>query len=52
MGHPVDGVIVLLDLNTLEVLRVIDHGVVPIPPESSNFGLAAGPPLRETSPRF
>ena len=46
-AHPVDGVIVLLDLNTLEVLRVDDHGVVPIPPESGNFDVAAGAPLRD-----
>ena len=31
-AHPVDGVIALVDLNTLEVLRVEDHGVVPVPP--------------------
>jgi len=30
------------DLNKLEVLRVDDHGVVPIPPESGNFNAAAG----------
>ena len=41
-AHPVDGVIALVDLNTLEVLRVEDHGVVPVPPESGNFDAAAG----------
>ena len=46
-AHPVDGVIALVDLNTLEVLRVDDHGVVPIPPESGNFDAAAGAPLRD-----
>ena len=45
-AHPVDGVIALVDLNTLEVLRVEDHGVVPVPPESGNFDAAAGAPLR------
>jgi primary-amine oxidase len=45
-AHPVDGVIALVDLNTLEVLRVDDHGVVPVPPESGNFDAAAGAPLR------
>jgi primary-amine oxidase len=45
-AHPVDGVIALVDLNTLEVLRVEDHGVVPVPAESGNFDAAAGAPLR------
>jgi primary-amine oxidase len=37
-AHPVDGVIGLVDLNRLEVLGVEDHGVVPIPPETGDFG--------------
>jgi primary-amine oxidase len=45
-AHPVDGVIALVDLSTLEVLRVEDHGVVPVPPESGNFGVAAAGELR------
>src|SRR5262249_61503414 len=36
-AHPVDGLIALVDLNRLEVLRVDDHGVVPIPAEPGNF---------------
>ena len=46
-AHPVDGVIALVDLNKLEVLRVDDHGVVPIPPESGNYDVAAAAPLRD-----
>jgi primary-amine oxidase len=46
-AHPVDGVIALVDLNTLEVLRVEDHGVVPVPPEAGNFDVQAGAPLRD-----
>ena len=46
-AHPVDGVIALVDLNKLEVLRVDDHGVVPIPPESGNFDEAATAPFRD-----
>ncbi len=46
-AHPVDGLIALVDLNTLEVLRVDDHGVVPIPAESGNFDVAAAGPLRD-----
>ena len=30
-AHPVDGLLGLVDLNTLEVLRIEDHGVVPVP---------------------
>jgi primary-amine oxidase len=37
-AHPVDGVIGFIDLNRLEVLRVEDHGIVPIPPEPGEFG--------------
>jgi primary-amine oxidase len=46
-AHPVDGVIGVVDLNTLEVLRIEDHGVVPVPEESGNFDVEAGGPLRE-----
>jgi primary-amine oxidase len=45
-AHPVDGLIALVDLNRLEVLRVDDHGVVPIPPEPGNFDPASAGPLR------
>lgn len=41
-AHPVDGVIALVDLNRLTVLRVDDHGVVPIPSEPGEFGDGAG----------
>jgi primary-amine oxidase len=46
-AHPVDGVIALVDLNTLEVLRVDDHGVVPIPSEDGNFDAGSVGPLRD-----
>ncbi|HEX4205499.1 MAG TPA: primary-amine oxidase [Ktedonobacteraceae bacterium] len=36
-AHPIEGVIAYTDLNTQEVLRVEDHGIVPIPPESGNY---------------
>jgi primary-amine oxidase len=39
-AHPVDGVIALVDLNRLEVLRVDDHGIVPIPSEPGNFDVS------------
>jgi primary-amine oxidase len=46
-AHPIDGVIALVDLNRLEVLRVDDHGVVPIPPESGNYDAVSAAPLRD-----
>jgi primary-amine oxidase len=45
-ARPVDGVIALVDLNRLEVLRIDDHGVVPIPPESGNYDAVSAAPLR------
>jgi primary-amine oxidase len=41
-AHPVDGIIALVDLNRLEVIRVDDHGAVPIPTEPGEFGDSAG----------
>jgi primary-amine oxidase len=46
-AHPVDGVIALVDLNARKVLRVDDHGVVPIPPEPGNFDAEAVGTLRD-----
>jgi primary-amine oxidase len=46
-ARPIDGVIALVDLNRLEVLRIDDHGVVPVPPEGGNFDVIAGAPLRD-----
>jgi primary-amine oxidase len=45
-AHPVDGLIVLVDLNRLEVLRIDDHGVVPVPSEPGNFDPESVGPLR------
>jgi primary-amine oxidase len=36
-AHPVEGVVVLTDLNAMKVLRVEDTGVVPLPPEPGNY---------------
>jgi primary-amine oxidase len=46
-AHPIDGLIVLVDLNRMAVLRVEDHGVIPIPPESGNFDVKAAGTLRD-----
>lgn len=36
-ARPLDGVIVVVDLNTMQVLRIEDYGVTPLPPESGNW---------------
>jgi primary-amine oxidase len=36
-AHPIDGLTVIVDLNTLEVVRVEDYAVIPVPPEMSNY---------------
>src|SRR6202035_1551343 len=36
-AHPIEGVLVEFDLNKSEVVRVIDSGVVPIPPSHGNY---------------
>ena len=46
-ARPVEGLIVLVDLDALEVVEVIDHGVVPLPPEPGNYV----PEMTGTDPR-
>ena len=36
-AHPIEGVAVLFDLNTQEVLEVLDTGVVPVPTQPGNY---------------
>ena len=36
-ARPVEGLIVLLDMDKMEVIDVRDHGVVPLPPKSGNY---------------
>ena len=36
-ARPIEGVIAVVDLNNMKVLRVEDHGVVPIPPNDGNY---------------
>jgi primary-amine oxidase len=44
-AHPVDNLVTIVDLNKMEVVRVDDHGVVPIPQESGAY-LPNGHPMR------
>jgi primary-amine oxidase len=37
-AHPVENVIVIFDLNEMAVVRVDDHGVVPVPARNANYG--------------
>lgn len=36
-ARPLDGVIVVVDLNTMQILRIEDYGIVPLPPDSGNW---------------
>ncbi len=36
-ARPIEGIIPVVDLNRMEVLRVEDHGIVPLPPEDGNY---------------
>ncbi len=36
-ARPLEGVVAVVDLNRMEVLRVEDYGVVPLPPEAGNW---------------
>ncbi|MDE0711527.1 MAG: primary-amine oxidase [Rhodospirillales bacterium] len=46
-AHPVEGLNVLFDLNRVEVVRVLDHGVHQIPMASSNYQ-ASRPEITDT----
>ncbi len=45
-ARPIEGLVAYIDLNTMEVLRVEDHGTVPVPPERGNYTPAAVGQLR------
>ncbi len=36
-ARPLDGVVAVVDLNKMQVLRVEDYGVLPLPPEAGNW---------------
>jgi primary-amine oxidase len=36
-AHPIEGVIGYVDLNKQEVIRVEDHGIIPVPQEAGNY---------------
>src|SRR2546423_6312309 len=45
-AHPVAGLHALFDLNTMEVIRVDDYGVIPVPQQYGNYTKDAVGPLR------
>lgn len=45
-AHPIEGVNAVVDVKTLEVLRIDDHGVVPVPEIDSNYTEDANQPVR------
>ncbi|TXN30405.1 primary-amine oxidase [Lacisediminihabitans profunda] len=48
-SRPIPGLVPIVDLETLEVVKIEDHGVTPIPPEIGNYGSGAWGPDREVS---
>lgn len=45
-AHPVEGLLALVDLNKMEVVRIDDTGIIPVPPEPGNYTPEAVGPLR------
>jgi primary-amine oxidase len=37
-AHPVEGVVATVDVTTMEVIEVVDGGVIPVPEECANYG--------------
>ena len=37
-ARPIEGVVAVVDLNEMRVIKVEDHGVVPMPPNDGNYG--------------
>ena len=42
-ARPIEGVVTVIDLNRKEVVRVEDHGIVPLPPKPGNWGRSSIP---------
>ena len=46
-ARPIEGLVALVDLNAMSVVRVDDHGVVPLAPQDGNYGANDVGPLRD-----
>ena len=45
-ARPIEGIIAYIDLNSMEVVRVEDYDIVPVPPEAGNYWGEAVAPVR------
>jgi primary-amine oxidase len=46
-AHPVEGLLALVDLNTMKVVKIEDNGVVPLPPQPGNYSTDTIQELRQ-----
>ncbi|MBD1910222.1 MULTISPECIES: primary-amine oxidase [unclassified Leptolyngbya] len=46
-SRPIDGLIPMVNLNTMEVIRIEDHGVVPVPPDPGEYEARFMPDMRK-----
>ena len=46
-ARPIGGLIALVDLNTMRVIRIDDHGVQPLPQEHGDYRNGGGRPYRD-----
>lgn len=46
-ARPLEGIVAVVDLNAMEVLRIEDHGVVPLPPQAGNWARQYIPETRK-----
>jgi primary-amine oxidase len=46
-ARPIGGLIALVDLGAMEVVRIDDHGVLPVPEESGDYRNGGGRPYRD-----
>jgi primary-amine oxidase len=40
-ARPIEGLVVLVDMDAMQVVEVEDHGLVPVPPRAGNYSAAA-----------
>jgi primary-amine oxidase len=45
-AHPIEGLVAMIDLSARRVVEIVDHGVVPVPAECSNYDIERAGPAR------